>query len=230
MLGTGLAGCSNSSSSEDPAAWETRNIQSVSSETGHDESTDADAGCLYPGASALLEIRMGSGGVGDIREYLCNIKVPENYYAGFFYVDETGSRVDIFENLGMYDDQTVFDAVESCVLTDADVVPSILELTREDDESIFCSFMIADSNTISVESLNGSDPGGVRMNEVENHPAYIVKAAADSKTTAVYKINEDWSLVVSLTGDISGEISLEEIGRSLYQCIVWLPQISDDSE
>lgn len=176
---------------------------------------------LYPGSDSLLEIRLGTGGTSDFREYLCTVKVPENYMASFLYLNDSEKETDIFETLGMTEEQTVAEAVDSCILTDADVVPSILRLSSETKENVSYCFTITDLKSKSVELLSESFQDGTRLDKDKNHEGYITNTTDDSKVQAVFNINQNSSLVVDIKCNSKMIISLDTIGQELSDMIIW---------
>ena len=147
--------------------------------------------------------------------------MPENYLASFLYLNDSEQETDIFENLGMTEDQTVAEAVDSCILTDADVIPSILELSSETKENVSYCFTITDSKSQSVELLSESFQDGIRLDKDKNHEGYITNTTGDSEAQAVFNINSNTSLVIDIKCNSEMVISLDTIGQELSDMITW---------
>ena len=168
---------------------------------------------VYKDAEEVVDVTMGVVENGS-KLPLITIVVPTNYGMSTMYMDENGKEKMPSGIPNFLDEAFELDAW-------GDYMPSRIGLTStaQDNHHVFISTFGTD--VTSLDDMKERFPDGFTINEGSAHEAYFCDMPGDEKAkdTLVYKLSDNWTLLVQSDTVAKTGLSREEVANEFYSLI-----------
>ena len=223
VLALGMSGCANKNkesdvraesvveaaqvcTSQDVSAKETKKTEEEDGNTSKskDHTTDEFD------ENSVIEVAMGPS-AGASSSALCKVKIPASYYIAGEETDSAGNTkaigAAVVPQVGTLDLGDRF-FTKACVRSEGTVNGTY-------------DFEIYPTSEYTVEDVETSMPNGIEIEHDSFHPAYITDAGR-YEALFVYALDENWVLAIGYDGDLTEQMSLNDLGKKFYEMIVSL--------